>query len=177
MKTIPPTGLNVRQTIIRFFCLNVVALALAGCASSLVQVDLSVADTPPAGKAAIFVIRPAYLSYAARKLTVKVDNAKIADLINLSYTSFLVKPGEVRLSGEGSFFSWPRKEITLQAAEGQTYYLVWSGKETASFALMMYLFPSMDMDALHWESVSEDKAQLLLDSTHYVRAEMPEISK
>lgn len=171
-----PQHLNIKQLIIRFICLNG-ALILVGCATSLVHVDLSKGWAPSAGHASIVVIRPAYLSYAARDIIIKVDNSKIADLINLSYTSFSIPPGNVNLSSEGGFFSWPRREITFKVEAGKTYYLKWDAKETASSALMMYLFPNMDMDALHWEVINKESAQPLLMGIHYVRPKIPEISK
>jgi hypothetical protein len=161
----------------RYFFLNAIALVLVGCASSLIQVNLAKLEAPPAGKATILVIRPHYLSYAARDLPITANNSEIADLINTSYTSFLMSPGSLKLSGEGSFFSWPRREITLDVEAGQTYYLAWVATETASSALMMYLFPSMDMEHLHWELISKERAQALLDSTHYVKPSVREIPK
>jgi hypothetical protein len=173
----PLSRLNVRQFIMRYFFLNVIALILAGCATSLTQVNLAKLDAPPAGKATILVIRPHYLSYAARDLTITANISEVADLINTSYTSFLMSPGSLKLSGEGNFFSWPHREITIPVEAGQTYYLAWMAKETASSALMMYLFPSMDMDSLHWALINQESAQPLLNSTHYVRSKTPELSK
>lgn len=179
MKTVifllPPRR-KVRQLIIRCFCLTALALVV-GCTTSLIHVDLAKIDPPPVGKASIFVIRPSYLSYAARDLTIKVDNLKIADLTNLSYTFFLIPPGKLNLSSQGGFFSWPSREMTLKIEAGKTYYLEWRAKETASSALMMYLFPNMDMDALHWEVISRESAQPLLQGIHYVSPETPKISK
>lgn len=168
--------LNIGQLIVRFLYLNVFVLALAGCATSLIHVDLSKAEGPAAGKAAIFVIRPSYLSYAARDLSITANNLKIADIIKLSYTSFLMTPGELRLSGGGGFISWPRRDITFQVEEGKTYYLVWMAKENGTFALMLYLFPNMDMSTLHWELVSKEEAQALLDSTYHIESESGEIN-
>lgn len=178
MKTVTPLFLpNVRQFIIRHLYFIALALALAGCTTSLIRVDLSKIDAPPAGKASILVIRPSYLTYAARDLSITVNNSKIADLVNLSYTSFLMPPGKLNLSSKGWFFSWPAREITINVEAGQTYYLTWIAQETASSALMRMLFPVMDMDALHWELLSKDRAQALLDSTHYVKPTMLEITK
>jgi hypothetical protein len=42
---------------------------------------------------------------------------------------------------------------------------------------MMFLFPNMDMDALHWEAISKESAQSLLQGTHYVKPKISEISK
>ena len=161
----------------RYFFLNAIALVLVGCATSLTQLNLAKLEAPPAGKATILVIRPHYLSYAARDLQITANNSEVADLINTSYTSFLMPPGSLKLSGEGSFFSWPRREITIKVEAGQTYYLAWAATETASSALMMYLFPSMDMANLRWELTNREKAQALLNSTHYVRSETPELAK
>ena len=172
-----PPCLNVRQLIIRFLCLSTIALALLGCKTALIDVDLAKIGSPPIGKASIFVIRPSYLSYAARDLPITVNKTEIADLVNLSYTSFLMPEGKLKLSSEGSFFSWPHREITMDVEAGQTYYLEWHAKETASSALMMYLFPDMDMDALHWEVINKESAQPLLKGIHYVSPEIPEISK
>lgn len=172
-----PSCLSVRQFLIRFLCLNTIALALLGCTTALIDVDLAKIGSPPTGKASIFLIRPSYLSYAARDLAVTLNKTEIADLVNLSYTSFLMPVGKLKLSSEGSFFSWPRREIILDVEAGQTYYLEWHAQETASSALMMYLFPNMDMDALHWEVISKESAQPLLKGIHYVSPEIPEISK
>ncbi|MEO8344003.1 MAG: DUF2846 domain-containing protein [Gallionella sp.] len=169
--------LSVRQLILHYFFLNATVLGLGGCTTSLTQVDLARLDAPPAGKATILVIRPHYLSYAARDLIITANNSAIADLINASYTSFLMPPGSLKLSSEGGFFSWPRREITIPVEAGQTYYLSWVAKETASSALMMYLFPNMNMDSLHWEMINQKSAQSLLNSTHHVRSETPELSK
>ena len=65
----------------------------------------------------------------------------------------------------------------MDVEAGQTYYLEWQAKESASSALMMYLFPNMDMDALHWEVINKESAQPLLKGIHYVSPEIPEISK
>ena len=172
-----PPCLNVRQLIIRFLCLSTIALALLGCKTALIDVDLAKIGSPPIGKASIFVIRPSYLSYAARDLPITVNTTEIADLVNLSYTSFLIPEGKLKLSSEGRFFSWPHREITMDVEAGQTYYLEWQAKESASSALMMYLFPNMDMDALHWEVINKESAQPLLKGIHYVSPEIPEISK
>lgn len=167
--------LNVRQFIIRHLYSIAIALALVGCATSLIRVDLSKIDAPPPGKASIFVIRPSYLSYAARDLSIAANNSKIADLTKLSYTSFVMPPGKLTLSGEGGFFSWSRREITIDVAEGQTYYLAWIAKETASSALMNMLFPSLTV--LRWESISKKDAQQLLNGIYYVEPIVREIPK
>jgi hypothetical protein len=172
----PLVHLNLGQLIIRFLYLNAFTMALAGCATSLIHVDLSKVDAPSAGKASVFVIRPTYLSYAARDLSITANNSKIADLIKLSYSSFLIQPGELRLSGEGGFFSWPRREITIPVEEGQTYYLVWMAKENGSSALMLFLFPIMDMSTIHWELVSKETAQSLLENTYYIESAAKEVS-
>ncbi len=174
--SLPPCR-NVRQLIIRFLCLNIIALALLGCKTALIDVDLAKSGSPPIGKASIFVIRPSYLSYAARDLTITVNKTEIADLVNSSYTSFSMPEGKLKLSSEGSFFSWPRREVTIDVEAGRTYYLEWHAKETASSALMMYLFPDMDMEALHWEVINKESAQPLLKGIHFVSPEIPEISK
>lgn len=171
-----PSCLNWKL-IIRFLCINAITLALLGCTTALIDVDPSKIGSPPTGKASIFLIRPSYLSYAARDLTVTVNKTEIADLVNLSYTSFLMPAGKLNLSSEGGILSWPRREISVDVEAGQTYYLEWHAKETASSALMMYLFPNMDMDALHWEIISKESAQPLLMGIHYVSPEIPEISK
>jgi hypothetical protein len=75
-------------------------------------------------------------------------------------------PGKLNLSGEGVFFSWPRREITIDIKAGQTYYLKWFLKEEASSALMLYLFPKIE--DLHWESISKEDAQVLLNGIYYV---------
>ena len=88
----------------RYFFLNAIALVLVGCATSLTQLNLAKLEAPPAGKTTILVIRPHYLLYAARDLQITANNSEVADLINTSYTSFLMPPGSLKLSGEGSFF-------------------------------------------------------------------------
>jgi len=62
--------------------------------------------------------------------------------------------------------SWPRRDITIDIKDGQTYYLKWYLKEEASSALMLYLFPKIE--DLHWESISKDDAQELLNGIYYV---------
>jgi hypothetical protein len=78
---------------IRHPYINAIALALVGCAPSLIRGDISNTSAPPAGKATIIVIRPYYLSYAAIDLTITANNSKMAELTRLSYTSFLMPPG------------------------------------------------------------------------------------
>jgi hypothetical protein len=163
---IPPTCPNIRQSINHFLCFFSLTLGLAGCTSELIQVDLSKNSVPPPGKATVFIIRPSYLSYGSRDLYISVNNSEIASLPRLSYTSFLMPPGKLELSGEGVFFSWPRRDITIDIKAGQTYYLKWQLKEQASSALMLYLFPSIE--DLHWVSISKDEAQVLLNGIYYV---------
>jgi hypothetical protein len=163
---ITPTCPNIRQSIIRLLCIFSIILGLAGCTSELIQVDLSKNYVPPPGKATIFIIRPSYLSYGSRDLYISVNNTEIASLPRLSYTTFLMPPGKLNLSGEGVFFSWPRREITIDIKAGQTYYLKWFLKEEASSALMLYLFPKIE--DLHWESISKEDAQVLLNGIYYV---------
>lgn len=169
--------LNVRQFIIRRICFSTIALALAGCAPGLIRADLSNVSAPPAGKASIVVIRPYYLSYAARDLTITANNSTMADLTRSSYTSFLMSPGGLTLSGEGGFFSWPRRDITIEVKEGQTYYLAWITKETASSALMMYLFPTLQLDSLRWEVLSKEDVQHKLKDLYYAEPKIREIPK
>lgn len=168
---------NFGRFIIRLFCSISIALILAGCASSLIRVDLSKADAPPAGKASIVVIRPTYLSYAARDLTITANKTKVADLVKTSYTSFLMPPGELTLSGVGGYFSWPYRELTIAVEAGKTYYVAWAAKETASSALMMFLFPTLQMDTLKWEVLSKEDAQQQLDNVYYIEPITREISK
>lgn len=165
--------LNIRQFIIRRHYFIAIALSLAGCSSNPTSVDLSKTGTPPPGEAYIFIIRPSYLSYAARDLLVKVNNTEIASLPRLSYTSFLMPPGKLNLSGEGGFISWPRRELSIDIEDGKTYYLSWTLKETASSALMMMLFPTIK--ELNWKSISKDDAQQLLKGIIYIEPTFQEI--
>ena len=167
---------NFRRSIFRLCCYISITLVLAACTPELIRVDLSKFDAPPPGEATIFVIRPPYLSYGSRDLLIKVNNTEIASLPRMSYTSFLMPPGQLTLSGEGEFFlSWPRREITIDVKDGQNYYLSWYVKETASSALMMYLFPTLN--ELRWESISKEQAQTLLNGIYYVEPTFQEISR
>ena len=163
------------RSIIHLFCFASITAVLAGCTSELVHVDLSRSYVPPPGEATIFIIRPSYLSYGSRDLTVSVNNIKIADLPRLSYTSFLMPAGKMTLSGAGGIFSWPRREITLDIKDAQNYYLRWTLKETASSALMLYLFPNMT--DLQWESISKEEAQTLLDGIYFVEPTFQEVPR
>lgn len=164
---------NLGRFIICLFCVISITLALAGCTSGLTRVDLSQIDAPPPGEASIFIIRPPYLSYGSRDLSIKVNNIAIASLPRLSYTSLLMPPGQMTLSGEGGFFSWPRREITVDIKDGQTYYLSWTLKETASSALMLFLFPNLN--DLRWELISKEDAQVLLNGIAYVQPAYQEL--
>ena len=166
---------NFWRSIFRLCCYTSITLVLAGCTPGLIRVDLSKYDVPPPGEATIFIIRPPYLSYGSRDLIIKVNNTEIANLPRMSYTSFLMPPGQLTLSGEGGFFSWPRREITIDIKDGQHYYLSWHVKESASSALMLYLFPTMN--ELRWESISKEQAQTLLDSVYYVEPTFPEVPR
>jgi hypothetical protein len=166
---------NFWRSIFRLCCYTSITLVLAGCTPDLIRVDLSKYDAPPPGEATVFIIRPPYLSYGSRDLLIKVNNTEIASLPRMSYTSFLMPPGQLTLSGEGSFFSWPRREITIDIKDGQHYYLSWHVKESASSALMLYLFPTMN--ELRWESISKEHAQTLLDSVYYVEPTFPEVPR
>jgi hypothetical protein len=166
---------DFRRSIFRLCCYISITLVLAACTPELIRVDLSKFDAPPPGEATIFIIRPPYLSYGSRDLLIKVNNTEIASLPRMSYTSFLMPPGQLTLSGEGSFFSWPRQEITIDIKDGQSYYLSWHLHETASSALMMYLFPTMD--DLRWEVMSREQAQTLLNGIYYVEPTFQEISR
>jgi hypothetical protein len=174
VETVSPSySLNIRRFLIRFSGLIAIVIFISGCAAELTRVDLSQVDAPPAELASIYVIRPAYLSYAARDLTIKANNTEVVDLTRLSYTSFLMAPGKLHLSGKGGFFSWPYTDITIDIKAGETYFLVWSVTETASSALMNMLFPSIT--DLHWKSVSRKEAQPLLDSIYYEEPTFQEI--
>lgn len=174
METVHPIPhLNVRQLMIRYLYFFVIALALVGCATGSTRVDLSKIDAPPAGKASIFVIRPARLTSGARDVSVTANNSKIADLTNLSYTSFLMSPGKLKLSGGGnlSALGWPHREITIDVAEGKTYYIAWMFLENRS----VLMIPMIDIDTLHWELLTKEGAQYLLNSTNYVAPTVREI--
>jgi hypothetical protein len=132
----------------------------------LIRVDLSKIDVPPPGEATVFVIRPSYLSYGSRDLYIKVNETEIVTLPRLSYTSFLVPPGKLNLSGVGGWISWPRRDITIDIKDGQNYYVKWYLKEEASSALMLYLFPTIE--DLQWEPISKEDAQVLLNGIYYV---------
>ena len=166
---------NFWRSIFRLCCYISITLVLAGCTPDLIRVDLSKFDAPPPGEATIFIIRPPYLSYGSRDLLIKVNNTEIASLPRMSYTSFLMPPGQLTLSGEGSFFSWPRREITVDIKDGQHYYLSWHVKETATSALMLYLFPTMN--ELRWELISKEQAQTLLNSIYYVEPTFLEVPR
>jgi hypothetical protein len=99
---------NFRRSISRLCCYIPITLVLAACTPDLIRVDLSKFDAPPPGEATIFIIRPPYLSYGSRDLHIKVNNTEIASLPRMSYTSFLMPPGQLTVSGEGEFFlTWP----------------------------------------------------------------------
>jgi len=157
---------NIEQFLFRLFCIISTVLALSGCAAQLTRVDLSKIENPPPGEAVIFIIRPSYLSYGSRDLYVKVNDTVIATLPRLSYTSFLMSAGLMKLSGEGGWFSWPHREINVDIKDGQIYYLMWNVKEGAPSALMLYLFPTLT--ELDWRSISKEEAQSLLDGIYHV---------
>ena len=161
------------QFLVRFSGLIVIAIFVSGCAAELTRVDLSQVDAPPAELASVYVIRPAYLSYAARDLTITANKTEVVDLSRLSYTSFLMAPGKLHLSGKGGFFSWPFADITIDIKAGESYFLVWRVTETASSALMNMLFPTII--ELRWESISRKEAQPLLDSIYYEEPTFQEI--
>ncbi|HTN93755.1 MAG TPA: hypothetical protein VMJ33_04165 [Gallionella sp.] len=157
---------DLERFLFRVFGIVAAVLVMSGCTSQLIHVDLSKIAAPPPGEAVIFIIRPSYLSYGSRDLYVRVNNTEIASLPRLSYTSFLISAGNMTLSGEGSWFSWPLREITVDIKDGKQYYLVWTVKETASSALMLYLFPTLE--DLRWNPISRDDAQKLLNGIYYV---------
>lgn len=163
--------LHIRKIIIRHFLFFVSALVLTGCATGSTKVDLTKIDASPPEKATIFVIRPAHLTSAIRGLSVTANNTKVADLSNLSYTSFLMAPGKLQLSGDGSALAWPHREITIDVAGGQTYYIAWMFLENNSLLMV----PVMNIDTLHWEALTKEGAQYLLNSTNYVAPIIREI--
>jgi hypothetical protein len=169
------TIINFGRSIIGCFCFISITVVLAGCTSELIHADLSKIGVPPPGEATIFVIRPSYLSYGSRDLYIKVNNTEIATLPRLSYTSFLMPPGKLNLSGEGGWFSWPRRDITVDIKDGQNYYLKWELKETASSALMLYLFPTLT--DLHWELINREDAQILLNGIYYEEPTFHEVPR
>lgn len=170
MKTVTCLSrLNIRQ--LMHLCLIVTALALVGCATGSTRVDLSKIDAPIPGKATIFVIRPSHLTNAIRDLSVTANNTKIADLSNLSYTTFLMASGKLKLSGDGSSLVWPHREITIDVVGGQIYYIAWMFVEDKSFLMV----PLMNIDTLHWEVLTKEGAQYLLNSTNYVVSAIREI--
>ena len=166
---------NLPRYIIGLFGVVAAAAMLAGCTSELTRVDLSRIGAPPPGDAVIFIIRPSYLSYGSRDLTIRVNDIEIADLPRLSYTSFLMPAGNMKLSGEGGWYSWPQRELNIDVKDGRQYYLVWTLKETASSALMLYLFPTLT--DLRWESVSKEDAQKLLDGIYHVEPTFQEVPR
>ena len=156
------------RTFIHLPLLYVSISILSGCTTSLEHVDLQSVNPPTPGNASVYVIRPAYLSYAARDLTVTANKIEVADLSRLSYTAFEVPSGVLKLSGEGTFFSWPLRELTIKIEDGKTYFIAWKCTETASSALMLMLFPKLDKDSPHWEVISKSEAQGLMDSIGYI---------
>lgn len=169
------TRTSIARSITLLVCCFSIFQGLSGCTSDLIRVDLSKDNVPPQGRATIFVIRPSYLSYGSRDLDIKVSGTEIATLPRLSYTSFLMPPGTLYLSGEGGWFSWPLRDITIDVKAGQTYYLKWQLKEEASSALMLYLFPSIQ--DLHWVPISEEEAQVLLNGIYYVEPTFQEVPR
>src|SRR5574340_345774 len=154
--------MNIRQLIIRHLLFFVSALILTGCATGSTKVDLSKIDAPPAGKASVFVIRPGRLSSGVWDIPVTANNSRIADLANSSYTSFVMRPGTLKLSG-GSGVAWPVREITIDVAEGKTYYIAWMFMEDRAFLNS----PIIRRDTLKWELRTKEGAQFLLNSTNY----------
>jgi hypothetical protein len=80
-------------------------------------------------------------------------------------------PGKLRLSGGGGILSWPIREITIDVAEGKTYYIAWMFLEDRS----VLMIPIMNIDTLHWELLTKEGAQYLLNSTNYVVPTVREI--
>ncbi len=169
----PSCSPDIRRFLIRISGLVAIAILISGCAAQLTRVDLSRVDAPPANLASVYVIRPAYLSYAARDLTITANKTEVVDLGRLSYTTFLMAPGVLHLSGKGGFFSWPFADMTIDIKAGKTYFLEWSVKETASSALMNMLFPAIN--ELHWQLINREEAQPLLDSIYYEEPTFQEI--
>lgn len=152
-----------------------IALILVGCATGSTRVDLSKIDAPPPGTAKIFVIRPNHQFGRIIDLPVTANATKIAVLKNLSYTSFLMAPGKLKLSGDGTASSWPHKEITLDVAEGQTYYTAWDLVDSNFIYLVPIVGWAIDMNSIHWQLLTKEDAQELLNSTNYVAPTVEEI--
>jgi hypothetical protein len=80
---------------------------------------------PPLGKASLVLIRPAYVAYALRGLSIKVNGNPAAELSNRSYTVLYVNSGSQKIESEGGFLSWSKKEKIIEASENQVIYVLW----------------------------------------------------
>ncbi len=166
--------MNPGKMLFRHIYLLAAALSLTGCATGSTRVDLSQIEAPPPEKARVFVIRPKYQYGAALSLQVSANGTHIATLDNLSYTSFLVSPGKLTLANEGA--SWPRKELTIVTEGGKTYYLSWTLKDVSGLgSLLPFAAYAVSTSSIHWEELTKQDAQTLLESTNQVPASVAEI--
>lgn len=101
-------------------------LFISGCQSVPSSQTLNnYAFLPPQGKATLVLIRPFYIAYGIRGLSIKVNDTPIVTLANQSFTVVHRSPGKQKLESEGGFLSWSKKEKYIDIQEGQVMYVVW----------------------------------------------------
>jgi len=113
--------------LVRLFSLAcLVIISISGCQTvPASSAQKAYEFEPPLGKTSLVLIRPFYIAYGIRGLSVKLNNVPAVELSNKSFTVLHITPGTQKIESEGGFLSWSKKEKSVEAKENQTIYLVW----------------------------------------------------
>ena len=151
----------------KFLFLLLVAISISGCQTIPSSTQSSIQKTqevqPPQGKSSLVLIRPMYISYGVRGLSVKLNGLPSVELPNKSYSVLYVNPGKQKIESEGGFLSWSKKEKEIETTENQVTYVLW------------YIEDGLDGSAnkvfnAQWQIVPKDVAAKYLNGSNYVQA-------
>ena len=104
--------------------------ALSGCGGNRVRPNFQLADSPPQGKARIYVYR---YNPATRigDASVSIDGKVSANLANRQYVTVLLDPGVHEIEYQPNILvSYSPAKIVLAAESNKTYYLLLAMKQT-----------------------------------------------
>jgi hypothetical protein len=140
-------------------------ISLGGCqtipSSSTQSLKKTFEVQPPLGKASLVLIRPFYVTYGIRSLSVKINATPVVELSNKSHTVLYVNPGNQKIESEGGFLSWSKKEKMVETTENKVTYVLW------------YIQDGLDGYAdkvfnAQWQVVPKEVAVQYLNGSKYV---------
>ena len=114
---------------LKFLFIALIVIFISGCqttpSSSQTSIQKPLELQPPQGKTSLVLIRPMYIAYGLRGLSIKINGVPSVELSNKSYSVIYVDPGKQKIESEGGFLSWSKKEKTIETDEKQVTFLLW----------------------------------------------------